>query len=369
MVAHPQQERVERLYSWASRVFVWSLIFGILFLLRSFFLLIFLTFVFAYLQEHAVKRLSSRIERRTVRVILVALVFLALIVGAAAFLLPPFGDQAKVFANNHPSYLKSLDLQISDLLEKYPSTAALLGDRIKIVDNESWSLESSTSAAFFQQLFGFGEHEAGGQNLKQSLETLKDFGAHVLAIVSAFLLSLLFSFLIVLDLPRLTMQVQSLGNTKLRFIYKEVAGSVYSFGDMLGRALEAQFYVAVLNTILTALGLYILGITSKLSFLSLLVFLCSFIPIAGVFISSIPICLVSLQTFGISKMLLAILVITVVHLLETYVLNPRIYGRQFHMNPVLVLMVLTVAGKLFGIWGLVLGLPVSRYFFGEAIQK
>ena len=35
---------------------------------------------------------------------------------------------------------------------------------------------------------------------------------------------------------------------------------------------------------------------------------------------------------------------------------------------IIVLIVLTVSGKLFGIWGLVLGLPVSRYFFGEAIR-
>ncbi len=357
-----------RLVSWLSRIFVWSLLFGVLYLLRSFFLLILLTFVFAYLQERAVKRLERRIKPRIVRVVIVAILFLALIAGAFAYIIPPFAEQARVFANSYGQHLRTIDVQMEKLGENYPSSLTLLGDRWKGINASSWTLENSPSALLVQQILGLGESETGGQNIKQSLEVLKNLGAGILGTVSAFLLSLLFSFLIVLDLPRLTVQVKGLEKTKVKFIFREVAGSIYSFGDMLGRALEAQFFVAVINTLMTLLGLYFLGLTGKIAFLSLVVFLCSFIPIAGVFISSVPICLVALQTSGIGLMLLAILMITAVHLVETYVLNPQIYGQRLHMNAVLVLIVLTVAGKLFGIWGLVLGLPVSRYFFGEAIR-
>ena len=40
------------------------------------------------------------------------------------------------------------------------------------------------------------------------------------------------------------------------------------------------------------------------------------------------------------EMLLAILLICVIHAIETYILNPQIYGHHMHMNPVLVLIIL-----------------------------
>jgi predicted PurR-regulated permease PerM len=60
--------------------------------------------------------------------------------------------------------------------------------------------------------------------------------------------------------------------------------------------------------------------------------------------------------------------ILIVHAIETYILNPRIYGHHMHMNPVMVLIVLTISGKLIGVWGLVLGIPLVNYFFRHAIR-
>jgi predicted PurR-regulated permease PerM len=180
-------------------------------------------------------------------------------------------------------------------------------------------------------------------------------------------MSLLFSFLIVLDLRKITRGVQGLKNTKIGFIYDEVADNIAGFGRVLGRALEAQLFIAVCNTILTAIGIWVLGLPNMLV-LSTIVFFCSFIPVVGTFISSTPIALLALQSGGVTTMMIAIAIIMVVHALETYVLNPQIYGHHMHMNPVLVLIVLTIGGKLFGIWGLVLGIPIVNYVFRHAIR-
>lgn len=67
-------------------------------------------------------------------------------------------------------------------------------------------------------------------------------------------------------------------------------------------------------------------------------------------------------------MFLTILMITVVHLVEAYILNPRIFGHHLRLNPVLVLIVLTIGGELFGMWGFLLGLPVCTYIFKYAIR-
>jgi predicted PurR-regulated permease PerM len=197
---------------------------------------------------------------------------------------------------------------------------------------------------------------------------LGNIGGKIATMTSTFLLSILFSFLIILDLPRLSASVRELENTKLRFIYLSIAGDIRDFSRVLGKALEAQLIVATINSILTAVGISILGIGEHVAFLSVIVFFCSFIPVIGVFISSVPICLVALQVSGVQIMLLAVLLITVIHLIEGYILNPRIYGSYMRINPVIILIILTIGGKLFGFWGLLLGVPFCTYIFGHAIR-
>ena len=67
-------------------------------------------------------------------------------------------------------------------------------------------------------------------------------------------------------------------------------------------------------------------------------------------------------------MLLAILFVIIIHLIEGYILNPRIYGSYMRINPVIILIILTIGGKLFNFWGLLLGVPVCTYVFGHAIR-
>lgn len=61
-----------------------------------------------------------------------------------------------------------------------------------------------------------------------------------------------------------------------------------TFGRIFGKAMQAQSAIAVVNTALTAVGLLLLRV-SGVGLLSVLVFLCSFVPVAGVIISTVPI--------------------------------------------------------------------------------
>lgn len=365
----------DTLIPFLSKLLVWGLLFGVIYLLHSFFLLIFLTFVFAYIQSSGVTRLKGRIPNRSLRVVLVALVLLGMLIAAGSFLAPQVVKEAKLFVRNLGSYLEGIDHEVTRLGRQYPMLLEIL-PQFKDAAQEnrnagqaaSWEPANSPAMSILEQFFGLGDEKIGREALAETIETARNIGANFFSAVSAFLLSLLFSFLIVLDLPRLTRSVRDLRNTRLRFLYEEAAGNVYNFSRVLGRALEAQFFIALCNTALTALGIFFLGLSSKVAFLSVIVFLCSFIPVAGVFISSVPICLLALQSSGFGSMLLAIGLITLIHLIEAYILNPKIYGSHMRMNPVVVLIILTIGGTLFGVWGLVLGVPVCTYIFGHAIR-
>ena len=363
----------ERILSFFIRLSVWVLLFAVIYILRSFFLLMFLTFIFAYIQGHAVYRLKHLIRPRAVRVVLVAVFFLGLLTAIGAFFVPRVKHQAGLVAANYDTYLAVLDRELFRFAHKTALAEVLLGGANELGQTaaeraQDWDPRRSPTLILVQSWLGLGEEVGGAETFKYLADLLTDLGRRLLEIISAFLLSLLLSFLVVLDLPRLTRSTRELARTKVGFIYEEVAENIATFGRELGRAFEAQTLIALVNTLLTAIGLWLLGLTGKTAFISVIVFFCSFVPLAGVFISSVPICLVALQESGAGLMVMAILMITMVHLIEAYILNPRIYGQHMHMNPVLVLTVLTIAGKLFGVWGLVLGIPVCTYVFRHAIR-
>lgn len=385
-VVRPPRLRWERLVPLLTRLFVWGLIFGVLTLLGSFFTLIFLTFVFAYLQSSIVDGMARYApRRRTSLVILTGSLFLTIVIAMSVFLAPKVYQQATGFAKGFSSYMERIDTEVLNLAEHYPMLQEAIPQLRKPVQATppDWAVVGTAppDAALPQRAFrdsptglllgmltGKGESTDVRDTLKVVIDQLANVSREAIGMLTTFLLALLFSFLIVLDLPNLVASVRELENTRLRFIYVEAADNIYQFGKVLGHAMQAQFYIACINTLLTGVGLYLLGMGEQVAFLSVIVFLCSFVPVAGVFISSIPISLIALNTGGLNLVLLCIGVITVTHLIEGYALNPLIYGARLRINPVIVLIILTIGGKLFHIWGLILGVPVCTYIFGHAIR-
>ena len=362
----------DRIFLILNHMVVWGIIIGVIFLLKSFFLLLFMTFVFSYIQTRSVHRMAPLIKNRLLRVFLVAIFFLGILVGIGLFLVPEVKNQAETFTRQFGTYVARVDQEIISLSERHPilkDAIPPLKDLTQDASGPATPLPQkfSPAASIAQEIIGMGDENGGLTNITHIFDTVQNIGRRLVAIASAFLLALIFSFLIVLDLPSLTEHVRALEHTRLRFIYVEVAGRIYDFSHVLGQALEAQFLIALANSILTAIGMALIGLTNEIAFLSMIVFLCSFIPVVGVFVSSIPICLIALQLLGLKSLFLAIIMIVVIHLIESYILNPRIYGSHLRINPVIVLIILTIAGKMFHVWGLVLGVPVFSYIFGNAI--
>jgi predicted PurR-regulated permease PerM len=364
-----REERYDLFFSMLSKVLVWGGLFCVVYLLRSFSLLMFLVFVFSYIQSNVVNKLEPWINSRRIRVTLVGSLFLAWLILVGAFLIPQFRAQAVSFATNFSIYAQTLDREVVKLTEQYPFIAEFVPVApAQDLSKGEWDIRHSTLARVLQPLLGLGEKSDNGEAVKSTLSTVGNIGSTLLGISSQFLLSLLFSFLIVYDLPNLKKGVMSLQHTKLGYVYDEVGDSLVAFGRTLGRAFEAQILIAVTNTVLTAIGILMMGIRGELAFVSLIVFFCSFVPIAGVFISSVPICLLALEQGGVPKAVGAVLLIAFVHVVESYILNPRIVGHHLRLNTVVVLILITVSGKIFGIWGLVLCLPVATYIFQHAIK-
>lgn len=172
--------------------------------------------------------------------------------------------------------------------------------------------------------------------LRQYTNAAASFTTEILSFVSKFAIqlgvSLILSFMMMWDLPAISRGVESLKTSRVAPIYNTVAPSLEIFATLFGKALQAQSRIAMVNTILTALGMWVLKIPG-MGLLSLFVFICGFIPIAGVIISTVPIGFVALTEYGFMKLALVILMITGVHFVEAYGLNPAIYSAHLKLHP------------------------------------
>jgi predicted PurR-regulated permease PerM len=184
------------------------------------------------------------------------------------------------------------------------------------------------------------------------------------------LTALLLSFLITIDVPRLRSGLEKLSRTGFRHVYWEIKPGLVSFGLLIGRAFQAQGIIAIVNSALTWIAIHFLEIQNA-AFLCFIVFLCSFVPVLGVVFSSVPIAIMALTQDGGSFTLAvsSIAAILLIHFLETSVLNPRILGNMLHLHPVLVLTILAVCEHFFGVWGLLLGVPVVVYIIRFVILQ
>ena len=70
---------------------------------------------------------------------------------------------------------------------------------------------------------------------------------------------------------------------------------------------------------------------------------------------------------GITLSLWALGMIILIHMIEAYVLNPRIVSAIMHLNPVMTLIILYIAHSLIGLWGMLLGVPISVYIYRQLI--
>ncbi|HEU4889744.1 MAG TPA: AI-2E family transporter [Thermoanaerobaculia bacterium] len=354
---------------------IWIAFLVTLLLLRHLFPVIFLTFVLTYIANTLVKALSRRFPRRRLNVVLVFAMFLLLLTGAGLLIVPKMFSEARqlaVFSISRDAAQAQANVQTS-VQPREEGETAIDREARRYVDS---ILIRLVGPATFQSFEQSEAYEGLLQRVEASIRAfLPKVAAGVRAFVNAsiaiffqFLLSIVLSFLILWDLPSLERGVQALANGRTAEVYAEIAPSITAFGVMLGRAFEAQTLIAVVNAVLTSIGFLLLGIPS-IALLATIVFFCSYVPVVGVMLSTLPAALFAFKAGGITLVLWLIVMVLIVHAIEAYMLNPIIYGRHMKMHPVAILVILVVGEHLFGIWGLLLGVPVAAFIWTYVIQE
>jgi predicted PurR-regulated permease PerM len=383
-------------YQRNRKVVIWVILVLLLWLLRDFFAVVFLSFVLAIVAapigEVGMRRLRLP---HWASVTVVYVIFLVVLFSVVRFVVPSVASEVNRMMANLPATEATLIETKNRLVRRYPALrepingymrSALADDQLQLVEDELTAerqrlllTEGDLAAAAESAVVPTGAlaeyYNRQDQLLLNALmtvqrERLTQYAPTVTVMLyratATTLLALLFSYLILIDLNRIKSGISRLRTSRVGDFYEEAAPPIARFGILLGRAIEAQAAIAVVNTVLTLIGLLLLDIP-LVAMLSVIVFFCSFVPVLGVLISTTPIVLVALNTGGPGLSLAAIGLVILIHAIEAYVLNPLIYGRHLKLNPVLTLIILYVGYHAFGLWGMLLGVPVARYFIHDVL--
>lgn len=317
--------------------FIWAVFLGALYMFRSMFGLVFMTFIMCFIFAGIARKLRRKYHWNR-RFIICSIYFIFLVCNIAFLCFVP----------------KQLLSETINFTEQLPKSVSAL---------RSWVYTSFENNEFVMPIINQAETGLSPENtVFKAWNVVRNILEKSVHYIGWFYLAMLFSFLILFDLPELSSATRRLRYTKLAETYKETADSIILFSRVVGENFRAQLIISAINTTLTAIGLYILGVKG-IALLCVIVFMCGLIPVLGMWISSVPIILMAINSGGIHLALWALLMIVLIHILEAYVLNPRIVSSVMHINPVMTILILYIAHSLIGMWGMLLGVPIAVYCY------
>lgn len=285
-----------------------------------------LTFIFTYLTSRLVNRIKSRLN-----------LSLTILVGGLYFLIVV----ALLFV-----IVKSIPVISKQSLQLYNSLEGF------------YTQQSQGNETTKSTIFGYIS-KALPYVKSQSSHLLSSFKSLISMVVTLFMAFIL-SFFFMIEKEKVSQFASLFLKGKFAWFFEDVQFLGRKFIKTFGVIIEAQVIIAFINTLLTGTALYIMHFPHLLS-LMLMVFLFSFIPIAGVVISCIPLSLIAYSNGGIKDIIYILITVMAVHLLESYVFNPKLMSNRTKLPIFCTFLILVISNYFFHIWGLVLGIPVFMF--------
>ena len=279
--------------------------------------------------------------KRTLSIMLSILTIIAVISIILTLIIPQFIEVIRNLISNIPSYLENLKNYGIEITEKVPE-----------INNYIQNIHIDTEAL-----------KNGIMNISKDVlsVTINQISGVFSGIVN-FVIAIVFAVYILANKEDLKMQAKKFvyarfNKEKADFIVKVSRLSRDSFRNFLtGQAKEA-----VILGVLCAIGMLILQIPYA-GPIGALTALTAFIPIVGAFISGF-IGAVLIVAIDPIKALIFIIFIIILQQIEGNLIYPHVVGRNIGLPSIWVLVAITIGGSLFGIMGMIVGLPVVSILY------
>ena len=137
----------------------------------------------------------------------------------------------------------------------------------------------------------------------------------------------------------------------------DVSNVLLMVDQMIGRYIRAQIVLGVVVGIAVGAGLTLMGVELSLA-LGLFAGVTELIPIIGPWLGAVPAVIIVAATEP-ELLPWVVLLYVVVQQLENNLLVPRVHGHALDLHPAMIILLLVVAGSVFGFIGLIVIVPLA----------
>jgi len=272
------------------------------------------------------------------RVLAISIIFViiaVLLIIGLAVAIPNLQRQVVIFAQNVPSYLEDADRVIDDLVTK------------RLPDDFRPQLEQ-VLANFSTQATAWASNISS-----KAVNWVSALISGTSQVIVALIIMPFMLFYLLRDGKGLRDYITQFLPNKLR----EPVGKVLSeVNQQLSNYVRGQITVAVIVAIMFIIFFKIIGLRYAVA-LGVTAGILNLVPYLGSFLAMIPALVLGLIA-GPVMLLKVIIVFIVEQTIEGRFVSPLILGSQLNIHPITILFVLLTSGSMFGIWGVLLGIPI-----------
>ena len=235
---------------------------------------------------------------------------------------------------------------------------------------ESW-IQRSYFAPYYKDFTDFVNEffVSTGDNATMLLSNTVESVLHLVKSITNFALALIvvpfILFYLLLEGEKLPKLIFTIVPPKIRPSIKNI---FIQIDQQLKGYIQGQILVSWCIGIMMYIGFLIIGIDYPL-ILALLACVTSIVPYLGPTIAITPAIIIAIVTSPFMVLKLAI-VWTIVQLIEGKLISPQIMGKSLKIHPITIIFILLTAAKLFGVIGVIIGIPayaIIRTIFGQII--
>ncbi|WP_050615122.1 AI-2E family transporter [Bacillus testis] len=194
-------------------------------------------------------------------------------------------------------------------------------------------------------------------NIQSNINKIYLYVSGIGAIALQALLGIILSLFLLLEKKKIIAFTSRFkhGNFSWFFINLEHFGK--KFINSFGKVIEVQFLIAITNAVISTIVLSLLGFPQLIG-LGIMIFFLGLIPVAGVVVSLIPLSMIAYNLNGMTTVIAVVVMVLLIHGLEAYILNPKFMSVKTNLPTFFTLAVLLLSEHFFGIWGLIIGIPI-----------
>ncbi|MEG0497451.1 MAG: AI-2E family transporter [Carnobacterium sp.] len=287
-----------------------------------------------YLVNPLIDRLETKKMPRIAAIFIIFLIMIALIVWGATTLIPLIKEQTMSLIKNWPTYWDALVSQADTLLK-----SDILSQFQQQVNDVTQNIMSSISKQ--------------ASNLVNT--TVSGIGSVVGVVTNIFIALVTMPFILfylLKDGKKLPYHVMKVVPTKLRTPVYKLLGEI---NNQISQYIRGQLVVAFFVALMFWLGFAIVGLEYAVT-LGVMAGFLNLIPYLGSFIAMVPVLIIAVVTSPV--MLIKVLIVFgIEQMIEGRVIQPQILGSNLDIHPITIIIVLLTSGKIFGIPGVILGIP------------